>query len=98
MPTARDIADAVWNTDGVVGVPADWSPGNDHWMAKSIVVDISKRIRKVETTLQAQQATIRELAAALATHHQEVDADALVARITQAIENITVRLDVPDRP
>ena len=48
--------------------------------------------------VKAQGAAIGELAKALAAHHQEVDADALVARIeskmAEALEGLEVRLDV----
>src|SRR5690606_1629331 len=43
---------------------------------------------------EAQGAAIREMAAALAARDEAVDVDALVARITEQIERVTVRLDV----
>jgi len=44
--------------------------------------------------VEAQGAAIREMAAALAARDEAVDVDALVARITEQIERVTVRLDV----
>jgi hypothetical protein len=96
--TDKDIAKAVWLTDGVVGVPADWTkPTNREWMAASIVVDTGKRVRSIEKQMAAQNATITELVktvGSLATGSATVDTEELVARIRQAIESVTVRLDV----
>ncbi|WP_431781694.1 LysM peptidoglycan-binding domain-containing protein [Streptomyces chumphonensis] len=102
MPSAREIAEAVWETDGLIEVP--WGTDtNPEWMAKSILVstgevlrEVRGRVKSLQSEVSAQSAAITELAKALAAHHQEVDADALVARITAAIENVTVRLDVAD--
>lgn len=83
----------VWSHE----IPVPWgSAENPEWQAKSLLVEANKRIRAVEALLQAQGAAIGQLAAALAAHHEEVDVDALVARIEAAIEGVTVRLDVPD--
>lgn len=89
-----DIVKAVWLTDGVVGVPEDWSPGNTEWMPASILIDVAKRVRSLQGTVAAQGEAVKALAAALAAHDEHIDADALVARITAAIESVTVRLDV----
>ncbi|MGW0737807.1 hypothetical protein [Streptomyces sp. NPDC002851] len=95
MPTAREIADTVWNTDGVVGVPGDWPPGNDHLMAKSIVVDIGKRVRGLEAKLSAQAATIDKLVDAVGTG-PGADLEVLKAEIRAAFESVSVRLDVQE--
>ncbi|GGM07654.1 hypothetical protein GCM10010099_24420 [Streptomyces cinereus] len=85
-----------WTTDDVIGVPADWSPGNDSWTAASLLIDSGKRLRALQKEAAAQNATIAELAktvAALAANAQAIDPDALVARIQGAIENVTIHLD-----
>ncbi|MEU5608463.1 glycoside hydrolase family 25 protein [Streptomyces sparsogenes] len=93
----KDIASAVWETDGVVGVPPEWtSKGNPEWKPASILIDLGKRVRSLDAKLTAQTATIKALADALAARDGSVDVDALVSRITQAIERVTVRLDVPE--
>jgi hypothetical protein len=78
---------------------------NPEWQAGNLLVNVAKWSLEQRTTLatlgaklDAQNATIKALADALAAHHAEVDADALIARIEAAIEGITVRLDVPDAP
>lgn len=73
-------------------------PGNEEWQAGNVLVNTAKWVREIEAKLDGQTAAIRELAAALAAHHQEVDVDALVARIEAAIERVTGRLDVSASP
>jgi hypothetical protein len=68
------------------------SEENPDWQAKSLLVNTNQRLRAVQATLDAQGATIRELVAVLAARDEEIDVDALVARI----EGITVRFDVAD--
>lgn len=51
-------------------------------------------VERLVPLVEAQGAAIREMAAALAARDEAVDVDALVARITEQIERITVRLDV----
>jgi hypothetical protein len=97
MPLTKADVKTLFTTDGVIGVPADWSPGNDSWTAASLLIDSGKRLRALQKELAAQNAAIGELAktvAALAANAQAIDPDALVARIQGAIENVTVRLDV----
>jgi hypothetical protein len=53
-------------------------------------------VAEIKTTVAALQAVIAQLATALAAHDEQIDADALIARITAAIEQVTVRLDVPN--
>jgi N-acetyl-anhydromuramyl-L-alanine amidase AmpD len=91
----KNTARAVLTTDGIIKVP--WGTDtNQYWQLGSILVDDAKRLRRVEALLAAQSTAIEQLAAALAAHHQEVDADQLVARITAAIESVTVHLDVQE--
>lgn len=94
MPSNEEICRAAWLTDGVVGVPEEWSASNREWMPASILIDVGKRVRALQGTVAAQGEAIKAMAAALAAHDETVDADALVARITTAIESVTVRLDV----
>lgn len=87
------IAVAVLKRDGIITVPG--APAtNPTWTLSSTTTEILKRVDQLAARLDAQGVTIRELAAALAAHDEQVDADALVARIEAAIEGITVRLDV----
>lgn len=51
-------------------------------------------VERLVPLVEAQGAAIREMAAALAARDEAVDVDALVARITEQIERVTVRLDV----
>ncbi|GAA3520574.1 hypothetical protein FHR32_000290 [Streptosporangium album] len=81
------------------------SPENPEWQAGNILVNAAKWAKDIRETvalhgakLDGQTAAIRELAAALAQRDDEIDVEALVARIEAAIEGITVRLDVPDAP
>lgn len=98
--TNKDLCRAVWETDGVVGVPAGWgAKGNTEWKPSSLLVDLGKRVRALQAEAVVQNATIAELTrtvAALATNTAAVDVEELVGRITQAIENVTVRLDVEE--
>lgn len=70
------------------------SPENPSWQAGNLLVNVAKWTREIEAKLDGQTIAIRELAAALAAHHQEIDADALIERIEAAIERVQVRLDV----
>lgn len=97
--TNTEIARAVWETDGVVGVPTEWSSTNPEWKPASILIDVGKRVRALNAKLDAQNTAITELAktvSALAANTAAIDPDALVARIQGAIESVTVRLDVPN--
>ncbi|MFZ3556481.1 MULTISPECIES: N-acetylmuramoyl-L-alanine amidase [unclassified Streptomyces] len=95
--TKKDIFEAVWNTDAV---PAPETSStikkNPTWQAVSVLTDISNRVRATEATVKAQAATIKTMAEALAKQDSAVDVDALVQRITSAIESVTVHLDVDD--
>lgn len=97
-PTAKKI----WTHE----IPVPWgSKDNPEWQAKSILVNTAERVRalgetlkRVEAKIDAQGAVILELSTALAnlTPGEQVDVGALVARIEQAIEGITVQLTVSD--
>lgn len=77
------------------------SPENPEWQAGNILVNNGIWLRKVTgkvdqltTMVAAQNATIKELAAALAARDGAIDVDALVGRIETAIQGITVHLTV----
>ncbi|MGW4476816.1 peptidoglycan recognition protein family protein [Nonomuraea sp. NPDC004354] len=84
-------AEDIWEHE----IPVPWgTKDNPEWRARSLLVEATKGVRSIEALVRAQGAAIGQLAEALAAHHTEIDADALVARIQQAIEQVTVRLDV----
>ncbi|MFD8226858.1 N-acetylmuramoyl-L-alanine amidase [Streptomyces massasporeus] len=95
MPTPAEFAKAVLTLDGVINVPG--APAtNPTWTLSSVQTEILKRIDKVAAREASQSAAIAELTktvAALAENRTEIDADALVARIQQAIESIDIRLE-----
>jgi hypothetical protein len=98
--TPKDIATAAWLTDGVVGVPEDWSPGNKEWMPASILIDIGKRTRGLEKQLTALTDANRKLVETvgqLAGQMGDLDPAAIVAELSQALESIQLRIDVPDQ-
>lgn len=72
------------------------SKENPSWQAGNILVNVAKWVREIEAKVDAQNATIKALAEALAARDSAVDVDALVARIRAEIESVTVRLDVPE--
>ena len=48
------VARAAWLTDGVLGVPADWTtPGNPEWKPASIAIDTGKRVRALQASTAA---------------------------------------------
>lgn len=92
--TKADICAAVWDTDGVVKVPEGWgTPDNPEWKASSILIDLGKRIRALEATLAAQTATIEKLVDAVSVG-TDADIEELKTQIREAIESVTVRLEV----
>ncbi|WP_097934513.1 MULTISPECIES: peptidoglycan recognition protein family protein [unclassified Streptomyces] len=93
MPLSKDDVSAIWKTDGILAAPSTAAKGNTHWTADSYVRDIHARIRAVQTALDATNATIRTMAEALASRDDAVDVEALITRITAAIEGVTVRLE-----
>lgn len=70
------------------------SEDNPSWQAGNILVNVAKWVREIEAKVDAQNATIKALADALAARDGAVDVDALMARIRSEIESVTVRLDV----
>ncbi|WP_431897945.1 CHAP domain-containing protein [Nonomuraea sp. bgisy101] len=70
------------------------SEENPSWQAGNVLVNHGNWLRKISGQLDAQAETIKTLAAFIAEGHSEVDVDALMARIEEAIERVTVRLDV----
>ncbi|MFP3989690.1 N-acetylmuramoyl-L-alanine amidase [Streptomyces sp. E11-3] len=94
MPLSNDdiekIAQRVWEKDHFIEVP--WgTEDNPAWMAKSILVDNGARLRALQCETSALRATLGELATALAAQHADLDADALVARITTALDQAVTR-------
>lgn len=94
MPTPKEIADAAWNTDGVVTVPADWTtPTNPEWKPASILIDQGKRIRAIAEKLDGQQsvqltdAQVAALADRVAAHPAlaEQIAELVAAKIAERI-------------
>lgn len=90
--TGDAVYKATWETDAMP-VPYG-SDTNREWKPRSVLVDHGVKLREILAELAAQGATIRELVAVLAQRDDEIDVDALVARIEGAIAGITVRLDV----
>jgi hypothetical protein len=96
--TAADVK-TIWTTDNVVGVPADWSPGNDYWTPASVLIDSGKRLRAVQAELAKVTATNTKLVdavAVLAAGVGDLDPAAIVNELKAAIESIDIRIDVPD--
>ncbi|WP_257136514.1 peptidoglycan recognition protein family protein [Streptomyces sp. f150] len=93
MPLSKDDVSAIWKTDGILAAPSTAAKGNTHWTADSYVRDIHARLRAVQGTLDATNATIRTMAEALAARDAAVDVDALIARIETALRGVAVRLE-----
>ncbi|MGW9249762.1 peptidoglycan recognition protein family protein [Streptomyces badius] len=93
MPLSKDDVSAIWKTDGILAAPSTAAKGNTHWTADSYVRDIHARIRAVQGTLDATNATIRAMAEALAARDDAVDVDHLIERIESALRGVTVRLE-----
>jgi hypothetical protein len=95
--TKQDIYKAVWETDAITApTSAADRKTNPTWQPASYLKDIGNRVRSMDSRLAAQSATIAELTktvAALAANRQDIDEDALVARIQAAIESIDIRLE-----
>ncbi|MCZ7415283.1 MULTISPECIES: peptidoglycan recognition protein family protein [unclassified Streptomyces] len=95
------IAERVWRRDGL---PVSWgTEENPAWAAYSILHHATEvgrenrgRIKHMQATLAGLSAAVSELSHALAEHHEEIDPDALVARIQAAIEATTIRLEVDE--
>ncbi|MDX2550095.1 hypothetical protein [Streptomyces stelliscabiei] len=90
MPTPAEVAKAVLTLDGVISVPG--APAtNPTWTLSSSVTEILKRLDKANATLAAQSAAITSLAGQLG---EDVDTDAVVAAVQQAIADAVVSVDV----
>ncbi|MGW2228276.1 hypothetical protein [Streptomyces formicae] len=60
----KDIADAVLNTDGVFGIPADWragNPSNKEWKLSSVIVNIGDLVRELTVKVDALTAKVDAL-------------------------------------
>jgi hypothetical protein len=96
--TKADIYDAVWKTDSVAA-PAD-APDyatNKNWQPQSYLKDTNVRVRNLEKTLTAVQAANTKLVdtvALLASNVAGLDPAAIVTELRDAIEAISVHLDV----
>jgi hypothetical protein len=90
MPTADEIATAVLKKDGIIAVPGA-SATNPTWTLSSVQTEILKRLDKANATLAAQSAAITSLAGQLG---EDVDTDAVVAAVQQAIADAVVSVDV----
>ncbi|MDT0567929.1 N-acetylmuramoyl-L-alanine amidase [Streptomyces sp. DSM 3412] len=87
-----DICKAVWKTDTVVGVPEAWtSAGNPEWQPASILIDIGKRVRALQTAEAGQSAAIAALAKLVGSG---VDTAAVVAAVQAAIADAVVNVSV----
>lgn len=82
----------IWTTDGILPAPVEGTD-NPHWAPHSYMRDTNRRLRAVQAKLDAQDAAIAALAAALAEHDEQIDADALVSKIKEAIASIDVRIE-----
>ncbi|MFE4691760.1 N-acetylmuramoyl-L-alanine amidase [Streptomyces sp. NPDC056749] len=91
--TPRDIYNAVWRQDIMTPPTGAETKDNPTWHPESVLRDAANQARGLRATVAAQGVAITQLAAAIAAQDQAVDVDALIARITTAIESITVRLD-----
>jgi hypothetical protein len=97
MPLTDADVRKIWLTDGFVANPNPASVKTNPYIAPATGLrNIETVVRRIETKLATQDATIGELTktiATLAANTQAIDPDALVARIRGAIENVTIHLD-----
>ncbi|MDH2429304.1 CHAP domain-containing protein [Sphaerisporangium sp. TRM90804] len=109
MPSAKEIADAVYERmtgtvtddvwaarEGILEPGQKIDPKTAFRQIWAYGKDGHAQLRVILAKLGAQDIALRALADALAAQNDSVDADALVARIEAAIENVRVRLDVTD--
>lgn len=110
MPSAKEIADAVYERFTHEVAEGNWAE-REGILAKGQKIDPKTAFRQIWAytkdgyrcdreilaRLDAQNATIRELAAALAQQDTEIDVEALVGRIEAAISNVNVRLEVGEQ-
>jgi CHAP domain len=91
--TADALYKAAWEQDRM---PVPYGTAdNPKWKPRSVLVDHGVQLRKILAAVEAQHATIRALAEALAARDEAVDVEQLLARIRAELERVTVRLDVP---
>lgn len=96
--TKDDIYDAVWANDKVAA-PTD-APDyatNKSWQAQSYLKDTNQRVRNLEKALTAMQAantTLVDTVAKLAANVGDIDPAAIVTELRDALESLTVHLDV----
>jgi hypothetical protein len=98
MPTAVEIADAVLTRDGKITIPGAASTNPTYTLA-STLTEILKRLDKANAALAAQSeanSKLVETVAALVANVGDLDPAAIVTELRDALESITVRLDVPD--
>lgn len=100
--TKADIYDAVWTPDKI-NAPAD-APDvktNPTWQPQSYLKDTNARVRSLQAQLAAlakTNATLVTAVATLASSVGDLDPQAVVAELRQAIESIDVHLDVSSTP
>lgn len=77
------------------------SKENPEWQAGNVLVNSAKwvyemraRLASMEAKLDAQNATIKTLADALAAQNANLDVDALIDQIRTALDNVSVHLEV----
>ena len=79
LPSVKDV----WTYE--IPVPFG-SKDNPEWQAKSLLVNHGVWLRKIAAKVDAQNATIKALAEALAQRDSQLDIDALVARIRAEVD------------
>lgn len=103
MPSPKDL----WEWDGIPSPPWKASAGNKSWTAATYLhwgyrhqAEIKAMVADLQAQGAARDAAIAELtkavAALAADRGQQVDADAIVAKIRAAIDAIEIHVDVPD--
>lgn len=98
LPTAIEIADAVLTRDGKITIPGA-APTNPTYTLASTQTEILKRIDKANASIASLTAVnnkLVETVATLAANVGDLDPAAIVTELRDAIEGITVRLDVTD--
>lgn len=96
MPTANEIADAVLTRDGKITIPGA-APANPTYTLASTQTEILKRIDRANASIAALSAVntkLVETVATLAANVGDLDPAAIVTELRDAIESISVTLDV----
>jgi GH25 family lysozyme M1 (1,4-beta-N-acetylmuramidase) len=104
MPLTTDdlakVRKTVWESD-TIAAPKD-APDistNPTWQAQSYLKDTNARVRALQasvTTLTAANSKLVDTVAKLAAEQADLDPAAIVAELKQAIESVTIHLDVPE--